>query len=304
MNQRSITVRVPASSANLGPGFDAVGLALALYADITLTIGGTAARRRPDPLRRMIATAVRAACKLAEQRPPSGLQIQVDSEIPLGRGLGASAAARAAALLGANRLLGGLLTDTELLDLGAELEGHADNIAPALFGGLQVVVWDGGTVTRVAAPLPPGLRCAGFTPSFSMPTQESRALLPKRLPRADAVHASSHAALLVAALCAGAWDALHTATEDRLHQTARSQLFPQMESLFRAANDAGAYAAYLSGGGSTVMAFTEPTRADAVAAALAAAAASHHIDGHPFVVDPSPHGARIQADDGGGDDGP
>ncbi len=304
MLAQSVTVRVPASSANLGTGFDAVGLALSLFADVTLTLHDGSPRRRPEPWRRMVAGAAQAAYKHAEQPPPRGLDIEVESEFPVGRGLGASAAARAGGLVGANALMGGLLNDQTLLQLGTALEGrtdkegHADNMAPALFGGLQVVALaeDGAgalTVARVAVPISPDLRCAGFTPDFSMPTAQTRPLLPKRLSRADAVHNSSRAALLVAALATGRWDALQVSTDDRLHQPARSKLFPQMYDLFLAATEAGAYCAYLSGGGSTVMALSDSARAEPVSIALAGAADALGLAGRAFVVSPCGRGAEI-----------
>ena len=302
MSPRSVTVRVPATSANLGTGFDAVGIALQLYADITIRVDGESPRRRPDPMRRMVAAACRDAYRQAEQRAPRGLEIDVETEIPVGRGLGASAAARAAGIMGANALMGGRLDDDAILRLGTELEGHADNIAPALYGGLQVVaVEEDGRITRVATPLHTGLRCVGFIPDFSMPTHETRALLPKRLSRVDAIHNSSRAAVLVAALCTGRWDALRTATDDRVHQHARSKLFPRLFDFFQAAEEADAYAAYLSGGGSTVIAFADSQIAAAVQTAFETAAAAYAIAGTSFLTDPADEGTRIIA--GSSDDG-
>lgn len=298
MNTLAVSVRVPATTANLGPGFDAVGMAVSLFATATISIYADDDRRqRPDPMRKMVNSAVRAAYRRAGHRVPRGIRVDVRSEIPLGRGFGASAAARAAGMVAANTLMGGPLDDQQLLQLGTELEGHADNIAPALFGGLQVVaVGDqehDARVSRVAVPLPGGLTCAAFTPDFSMPTHESRALLPKRLSRADAVYNSSHAALLIAALSTGAWDVLDAASDERLHQRSRSRLFPQMYDFFSAARAAGAYAAYLSGGGSTILALTAPDRAAAVSRAMVETAAGFAISGRPFLLNPCLEGAIV-----------
>lgn len=300
MSASVVSVRVPATTANLGPGFDAVGMAVSLFVDVTVRVQATGgARQQPQPMRKMIANALQAAYRRAGREPPGGLRIEARSEIPLGRGLGASAAARAAGMVAANTLMGGCLDDHELLHLGAALEGHADNIAPALFGGLQVVAVSKSGVARVPVPLPDGVTCAGFTPDFPMPTRETRALLPKRLSREDAVHNSSRAALLIAALATGRWDALREASDERLHQRARSELFPRMYAFFRAAEEAGAYAAYLSGGGSTVMALTAPGRADAVSRALAEAAVGFDLPGRAFVAEPCPAGATLHSTDGG-----
>ncbi len=293
MINRSVSIRVPATSANLGPGFDAVGLAVGMFATIHISVETDSPGSRPDPMRRMVTSAVRAAYQRAGSHSPRGIEVRVESEIPLGRGLGASAAARGAGIVGANELLGRPLDDAAMLEVGTELEGHADNMAPALFGGLQVSAVDGARVARVGVPLPAGLKCVGFVPDFSMPTHETRNLLPKRLSREDAVFNSSRAALLVAALSTGQWDVLNVATEERLHQRPRSQLFPRMFDLFQTALDAGAYAAYLSGGGSTVMSFCDASRADAARDALVAAAARFEIDGRPFIVDPCPTGAEV-----------
>lgn len=294
MPELSITVRVPATTANLGPGFDAVGVALTLYADITVGISPEGhVKRNLDPIRRMALGAVRATYSHLSQRAPRGLYAVSESEFPVGRGLGASAAARAAGLVAANALLGDHLSEAELLALGTELEGHADNIAPALFGGLQVVAVDGHEVARVSPTLKTGLRFAGFIPELSMPTHESRELLPNRLSRADAVHNSSRAALLIAALTSGAWDQLRVATDDRLHQRPRSKLFPRMFDLFDAATEAGAFAAYLSGGGSTVIALTDARRAGRVRTALENAADSYEIPGRSFIAEPSRTGAEV-----------
>ena len=293
MTMDAVSVRVPATSANLGPGFDAVGLAVSIFATVTVRPGVDPGQQRPDAMRRMIASALRAGYQRAGVAPPGHVEIEIDSAIPLGRGLGASAAARAAGLRAANQLLAGALSDEALLDVGTELEGHADNIAPALFGGLQISALDGSRVIRVPVPLPPGLQCVGFVPELSMPTHETRNLLPKRLSRSDAVFNSSRAALLVAALATGDWDKLRIATEERLHQRPRSQLFPQMFDLFSASLNAGAFGAYLSGGGSTVMSLTDGEHAEQVRDALAATAKRLDIEGTPFITDPCSEGATV-----------
>ncbi len=307
MNAATVAVRVPATTANLGPGFDAVGMAVSIFATFTVRVDdeGGGRRGRRDPMRSMAAAAVRAGYKRAGRRVPRTIEVDVGSDIPLGRGLGASAAARGAGVVAANALLGGPLHDAALLQVGARLEGHADNIAPALFGGLQVVAaadtapgeanhpprWQ-----RVAVPIPAGITCAGFSPDFSMPTNETRASLPDGLSRADAVFNSSHAALLIAALATGDWEALNVASEERLHQRPRSRLFPQMFDFFDAARGAGAFCAYLSGGGSTILALTPPERAEEVRDALSAAADGFGIGGRPFVAEPCLSGATVLDD--------
>ena len=172
----------------------------------------------------------------------------------MARGLGASAVARAAGLLGANALLGEPLDREAILALGTELEGHADNMAAVLFGGLQVVVLDGDAVVHAGLAAPAGLKAVLFVPDVEMPTDESRRALPKELSREDAVYNIGRAALLVAALADGRLELLDVATRDRLHQPARAKIFPAMEPVFQAARQAGALAVFLSGGGSTILA--------------------------------------------------
>ncbi len=289
-----ITVRVPATSANLGTGFDAVGVALERYVTVTVTVGSGREGER-SPMSRHVRKAVREVYReLGEERPETEeIEVSVAAEFPLGRGLGASAACRGAGLTAANGLLGEPLSAHRVLEIGAELEGHADNMAPALFGGCQIVAMDGARVTRVALPVADGLRFAGFTPSFNMSTKKGRALLPAQLTRADAVHNSCRSALLTAALATGSWDALRTAVDDRLHQRPRSKLFPTMYELFGAAEAAGAFAAYLSGGGSTLMALTDAARADAVRDAFVRAAGERGITGEGFVSGIDAGGARV-----------
>ncbi len=287
----SVTVRVPATSANLGPGFDSLGLALALTQDVTLALGHQP--DTPDGLVRLVLDAARSAYRLAHVEVPelcaSGAQT-----IPIGRGLGASAAARAAGIVGANALMGGPLTDAQMLTLGAGLEGHADNMAPALFGGLRVVVRDGDAYRHIAAPLAPGLRVVLFIPDFEMPTGESRKLLPKELSKDDAVHNIGRAALLVAALGSGAWDALDIATQDRLHQPARAKIFPAMPDIFAAAKDAGALCAYLSGSGSTIAAFAVEHE-ERIARTMMQAGIARGFSGHTEITAPSDAGACVIA---------
>lgn len=289
-----ITVRVPASTANLGTGFDAVGVALQRYATVTVSVASGNEGER-SPMSRHVRKAVREVYReLGMERPDSEeIEVSVEADIPLGRGLGASAACRGAGLVAANALLGSPLSEHRVLELGSDLEGHADNMAPALFGGCQVVAMTGAEVSRISLPVADGLRFVGFTPSFNMSTKKGRALLPNRLTRKDAVHNSCRSALLVAALTTGSWDALPTAVDDRLHQIPRSKLFPEMFDLFEAVESAGAYAAYLSGGGSTLMALAGDQQVEAVQRAFESAADARGIGGRGFITAIDTGGAQI-----------
>ena len=295
MPPHRVTVRVPATSANLGPGFDCLGVALDLWGRVTVAVDDGASSASRDALSDMVFQAVRAGYSALGVAVPDALAITWSGDIPIGRGLGASAAVRAAGLLAAAALCGSELAMEKLLLLGAHLEGHADNIAPALLGGLQVVVQDGEQLVHVGLPVPAGLKVVLFVPELVMPTRESRRLLPLNLTRADAVYNIGRAALLLAAATSGQWDALGTAMQDRLHQPARSQLFPAMYPLFDAARQAGAFGAYLSGGGSTIAAWVDETGADRVAQALAEAAARMEVAGSVRIAGFSQRGGYIDS---------
>ncbi|MDZ4278480.1 MAG: homoserine kinase, partial [Dehalococcoidia bacterium] len=176
--------------------------------------------------------------------------------------------------------------------LGAGLEGHADNIAPALFGGLQITVRDGDAWRHLAVPLPDGLKVVLFVPDFEMPTQESRTKIPPRVGREDAVFNVGRAALLVAALAQGRWELLDAATQDRLHQPARARLFTALYDVFDAAKEAGAHAAYLSGGGSTVAALAT-AHESRIARLMQQAAIARGYSGRTLITEPSAAGALV-----------
>ena len=297
-----VTVRVPATSANLGSGFDCLGLALSLTADVTLTLQSSQSSppSPAHPLAPMVAAAGRAAYRAARRPEPRELAMTWQGALPIARGLGASAAARVAGLVGANALMGrdgspsagAPLSLDELLALGASLEGHADNIAPALFGGLQVTVHEGDAWQHLTVPLPAGLKVVLYVPDFEMPTRQSRRRLPQRLPREDAVFNVGRAALLVAALAQGRWELLDAATQDRLHQPARAELFPALYDIFDAAKEAGAHAAYLSGGGSTVAALATESE-ERIARLMQQAATALGYSGRSMITEPSAEGARV-----------
>lgn len=287
---RSVRVKAPATSANLGPGFDSLGLALDLWGEAEVEVAEEG-HLPSGEVEEIVSGAVRAVSEALGWDIPD-LAVSWRGEIPVGRGLGASAALRAAGLLAANAMAGDQLGLDELLVLGAKLEGHADNMAPALLGGFQVTVWDGARVTRVGLPPPSGLKAVLFVPDMVMPTQESRKLLPEQISRQDAVHNISRTALLVAALAEGRWDTLDVATQDRLHQPARSKIFPAMYDLFRAAKSAGALCAYLSGGGSAIMAFAERGES-AVGRAMLETAQRLGVGGRVMVTEPTAAGAQV-----------
>ncbi len=284
-----VSVRVPATSANIGPGFDCLGLAVDLWGTITFE------RREPTPADDPMASmAITAALKVFDRVGEAAGQLSVtyEGDIPIARGLGASAVARVGGLVAANELTGGKLDRDELLVIATDLEGHADNVAPAIFGGLQASVVEDGKVLHTAVPLPTGLHCVLFVPEFRIATKDARRVLPDSLSRHDAVYNIGRAALLVAAMARGRFDLLSAATQDKLHQPARSALFPAMTAIFDAARAAGAHAAYLSGSGSTLCAFAT-ANTQRIADAMAEAARSRDVPGRAIISKPTEQGAEV-----------
>lgn len=254
MEPTAVTVRVPATSANLGAGFDCLGLALDLYASITVTFSDREQLPTEDVGEKMVLTAIRQTYLRLGKAAPTGVRAHYNVSIPLGRGLGASAVARVAGVIAANEFEGHPLDEGRCLDIASELEGHGDNACPAMFGGLQVCVEANGRFLRVPCKYPQDAHLAVLIPDHSMATKDARKVLPEMYSKADAVHNTGRAALFVGAMAAGRMDLLDAATDDRIHQRQRAALFPPMFEVFAAAKGAGAYAAWLSGAGSSVAA--------------------------------------------------
>jgi homoserine kinase len=257
-----VHVRVPATSANLGPGFDALGLALALYNEVeareadgvTVDVEGQGAGQLPITGDNVVARAVRLAYDAAG-RAFKGVALRCVNRVPTARGLGSSAAAWVGGLVAGNALCAGGLSREALLALATRAEGHPDNVAAALLGGLAVsCAGADGAVTAVSLPVPPRITWVALIPETTSSTAEARAVLPPSVPRADAVFNVQRVALLLAALQSGRTDVLGTALDDRLHQPYRRALFPWMPAVVEAARAAGALGCVLSGAGPALLA--------------------------------------------------
>jgi homoserine kinase len=301
-----IVARVPATSANMGPGFDCLGMAIELYNDVTLVpggpfrveIAGEGAETLPRDRSNLVA---RTVIRFFESigRPTPSFALRLTNRIPMTGGLGSSSTALVGGLLAANRLAGDILSRLEVLRLAYELEGHPDNVAPAMLGGIVVSVVDEGRLVTLPLSVPAGLRAVLFLPRFSTSTREARRLLPTRVSLGDAVFNLSRSSLLVGALATGHLDLLRVATRDRLHQPHRQVLFPSMNRLFDAALEAGALAVWLSGSGSALLALTNGKEAE-VAAAFECAAVAHGVAGRSRVVDLAAMGATVETDEAPG----
>ncbi|HMA38398.1 MAG TPA: homoserine kinase [Chloroflexia bacterium] len=293
--RQEVEIRVPATSGNLGPGFDVLGLAFALYntfvvrateAPLCITAVGAAAGL-PGDESNLFYQAFAALCREAGQ-PVPGLAIHMTIAIPPGRGLGSSATAVVGGLQAANTLLGLDLAPEALLPAAVALEhgNHPDNVAPALLGGLVVNTFADATLHTVRLPFPAAIRAVVYIPDFEMDTIQGRALMPAHYAKADVIFNTSRVALFLAALSTGRYEELGIAMEDRMHQPYRAQLFPALPALLAAARQAGAYGACLAGGGSTILALTPAgARCDRVAAALAATAGQAGLTGRSAILD-------------------
>ena len=271
-----LRVRVPATSANLGPGFDCLGLALDLWLEVRarahdrdrFTYRGDG--RLPDRADNLIHQGFRRAFEVLG-RPAPTVAFEAHNPIPLTRGLGSSSAALVAGVALADAWSGGELTRQGVFDVAAELEGHPDNVAPAVFGGFTVSAPRpaGGYTTSVLA-LPPGWRLLFGVPAYPMPTERARSVLPATVHRRDAVQTAARAALWALAVARDEPELLRTASIDVLHEPYREILVPGLRDVRAALRDAGAYAAFLSGAGPTVGAVVSEATATACHAALEA----------------------------------
>ena len=295
-----ISVRVPATSANLGPGYDAVGLALSLSMRISL-------ERAPQPLVEVHGVgadlvpkgkdhpAYRAARFVADELGEHDAHFHLiqENDIPPARGLGGSAAALVGGAVAANDLLGRAMAPPDLLNLVCDLDGHPDNAAPALLGGLVI-----GTLTpegiKSVRLEPKGLKAVVAVPDFEVSTTAARHALPDSVPHRDAAFNVGRAGLLLGALATGEYDLLRVAMQDRLHQPYRSHLIPGLEDVIEAACKNGAYGSCLSGSGPTVLAFAPEAHADAIARAMHAAFEEHGIEAQAWALDVDLAGARVE----------
>jgi len=300
----SCRVRVPATTANLGPGFDCLGLALDLWNDVSFSLEGdgvTVVSEGPhtDVLPRdeknLVARAFLRVCEVAGRAAPAGLAIHCDVRVPLSSGLGSSAGAVLAGVLGANTLLGRPLDRAHMLELAADIEGHPDNVAATMLGGLTIVVRkDDRLLTKKI--LVPEVHVAVAVPRLAFSTTSARAGLPAKVPMQDAVFNMGRIPLVVEALRTGDYELLHQVMEDRLHQATRLKLIPGGVQALRAAQEAGAAAVAVSGSGPSLIAFVSlATDAMRVARAMADAFGAAGVEATPLGLRASAVGATVVA---------
>ena len=299
-------VIAPATTANLGPGYDCLGMALDIWNRLEVTavtslganagvgptveIIGEGSQELETTRENLVHRSMAFLFREADQEMPP-VHLKCHNKIPLARGLGSSAAAIAGGLVAANEICGQPFGSNELLEMAATIEGHPDNVAAAVLGGLQLVVSDQDRLYTAAINVPTDLSAVLFVPELRIATKDARAVLPEKVSVADAVHNMSRTALLVAGMATNKPEYFGIATEDRLHQPYRQPLFPAMKLLFRAALDAGALGAFLSGSGSTVLALAKG-REMTVAYEMAEAAKQAGVEGRVHITRPTEQGAQ------------
>lgn len=252
-----ICIKVPATSANMGPGFDCLGVALDLYNHFEieettsdLEIIGCDELYSNDT--NLIYTSMQKCFEVLNYQP-KGLKININSDIPISRGLGSSAACIVGGITAANELAGCKLTKAQMLEIANAIEGHPDNVAAALMGGMTIAVQDKGKVYYENVKIADNLRFCAIIPDFTLSTSEARAALPNKLTYGDAIFNISRATLLVTALANGSYDLIKYACEDSLHQPYRSKLIPAYDEIVAKSKELECLGVFLSGAGPTIM---------------------------------------------------
>ena len=301
MNKK-VTVRVPATSANCGPGFDTLGLACNLYNYFTyelidqgfnLKIEGEGTEKLKAGKNNL---AFLSFYKVWDMIVGSktGLSVIMSNNIPLSRGLGSSSTAIVAGLVAANHLTGNTLSKNEIVQLATEIEGHPDNVAPAILGGMTISYVDNGRASSLKfLPLKP-FKLVAVVPDMPLATSLARRAIPKTVSHQDAVFNTSRAALLVGAMLTGDYQHLAAGLDDRLHQPYRAHLIPGTEDAFKAAVNNGAFNAIISGAGSTLMAYVPiNVSCEAVGEAMCKVLSEHDLHSVFHILDIDTEGAVV-----------
>ncbi len=292
-----VKVRVPGTSANCGPGFDCLGVACTIYNELELkllpeerleiNITGDGAANIPTDERNIVWRSIQKLLKRAGKADEyKGAIINMHNGVPLSRGLGSSATAIVGGLKAANEFLGNPFTRRDLLQMATEIEGHPDNVAPAIFGGFTISIVRNDKPECFCLMPKLKLKLVVAVPDFFLPTKAARAVLPQEVPMKDAVYNIGRAAMLTAALCKGNKSFLRSVFDDALHQPYRAKLIPGMYDVFKAAREAGALGASMSGAGPCLIAFTADNP-EAVGDAMVEAFANHEVKAiyHVFDID-------------------
>lgn len=296
---KMIRIQVPATSANLGSGFDSLGIALTMYNQVwmeesdSIDISSKDNIDIPKDENNLIYWAAKRLYDRCGHKLP-GLKIIQLNNIPMARGLGSSSACIVAGISGANRLLGSPLKRQELIDLAAEIEGHPDNTTPAIEGGLAASAIEAGRVYSVSVPVSEKIRFVLFIPPFELKTEKARSVLPQQYSRNDAVYNLSRSALMTASLFSGKLENLRVAVQDRIHQPYRAGLIDHLDDVFRMSYELGSLGTYVSGAGPTIVSFVSADQAEAFSAQAATRLEEKNITGWRIeTLATDPDGAQI-----------
>jgi homoserine kinase len=291
-------VKIPATSANLGPGFDCLGLALKLYNVFKVEPGEVLSLELQGDYVENISLQEdnlfwQAACVLWRKIgfKPQPLKIVIESYVPPFRGLGSSSTAVVGGLMIANALAGDPFSRPELLNIASEIEGHSDNVCPALYGGITLSVKNEGQIIPKILTTKPKFKIVVLIPEITIPTTKAREILPANIRRDDVVFNSSRVGLLVNCFLKEEYELLNIATQDRIHQNQRASLLPGMVKTLAKAVESGAYGATLSGAGPTLLAFSPYNLEQKIATAMKKALANYSINSSALVLDIDPSGA-------------
>ncbi len=302
----TVTITVPATTANIGPGFDCIGAALTLYnqfqftelegvdTDLKITVSGAEAHRVSCDRTNLLYQAFAHLYQHLGKKVPS-IAIEIKLGVPLARGLGSSATAIVGGLMGANELAGQPLSTAELMGLAITLEGHPDNVVPALLGNCQLSIGEPGNWEICQIPWHSEIIPVVAIPNFELSTEEARAVLPQTLPRADAIFNIAHLGLLIRALETGNGKWLTRAMADKLHQPYRKGLIEGYEFLQESALKAGAYGLVISGAGPTLLALTSPEHIQAVESAMKNAWTQREITAEVRSLSIDTQGAKVNS---------
>ena len=301
----TVKVRVPGTTANCGPGFDAVGIACTIYNELELILSqqgslvieieGEGKGIIPTDEKNIVYQVIQAVFKKVGTTY-QGIHIKMFNQIPLSRGLGSSAAAIVAGLFTANMATGNTLSKDELLDMATAIEGHPDNVAPAIFGGITISVIQGEHARYLRFVPPQKLSMVVAIPDFNLSTHAARSVLPQIVPFKDAVFNISRTALVIGALCQGEFHHLRYALEDKIHQPYRKHLIPGMQQVFDVAIDKGALGVAISGAGPCLIAFAQD-HYDRIGAGMVQAFANNDIKARYLILDIDNEGAKIISDE-------
>ena len=296
-----IRVKVPATTANMGPGYDVLGMALSQYSTfqcqeddkISLSIKGLESEKlvNQDHEANLVVRSMNHLFKYVDKYP-KGYKLEIINDIPLARGMGSSASAIVGGLLVANYLVGADLNQDEILKLATQIEGHPDNVAPALMGNivLSAKIPDDQVIYHSIQPFE-AMTCVLFIPDYEVSTSMSRAVLPQSISMADAVHTSGHLSLMLAGFMTGNKDLIGKTMVDRLHEPYRKSLIKNFDDFKTSALEAGAFAFSLSGSGSTIIAYCDHDSAHHVKRAFKEVSQKYSISGTSKIIAPCSQGA-------------